>query len=70
MTTYFLNDSAYTVCKWVALILLPALGTFYGALSALWALPYGSEVAQTCQILALFLGSLIGISQASARKED
>ena len=57
-----LSDKTYDVLKWVAQILLPALGTLYFALSKLWGFPYASEVVGTVTALDAFLGALLGIS--------
>ena len=34
-----LKNKTYDVLKWIALYLLPALGTLYFALSGIWGLP-------------------------------
>ena len=60
--TYWLPSGVYVALKWAALIALPAVGVFYQALAAVWSLPLAEEVSQTCNIAALFLGSLIGAS--------
>lgn len=60
--TYWLPSSVYVALKWATLIALPAVGVFYQALAGVWSLPLADEVSQTCNIAALFLGSLIGVS--------
>ena len=35
-----LNNKVYDVLKWIALILLPALGTLYFALAGIWGFLY------------------------------
>ena len=60
--TYWLPSGVYVALKWVTLIALPAIGVFYQALAGVWSLPLADEVSQTCNIAALFLGSLIGVS--------
>lgn len=67
---YMLSASVYTWLKWVALIALPALGVAYGSLAPLWRFPFAAEIPQTCQILALFIGALIGISQATSKPTE
>lgn len=56
------NDKVYSVLKWIALILLPALGTLYFALSGIWGFPYGEQVIGTITAIDVFLGTLLGIS--------
>jgi hypothetical protein len=64
-----LNDRTYDWLKWICCILLPAIGTFYVAMSAAWGLPYADEISKTTQALALFIGALIGISSAQYYKD-
>lgn len=58
----FKNSKIYDVLKYLALICLDAVGLAYEELSAVWNLPYGEEVYKTCTILAVLLGSLVGVS--------
>ena len=59
-----LSDKAYTILKWVTLICIPALATFYVALSAVWGWPYADQVAKTATAVCILLGALLGISTA------
>ena len=52
----------YDIVKWIALVLLPALGVAYLAFGNLWSLPYAQEVAGTITAIDIFLGTLLGIS--------
>ena len=63
-----LSDKAYTILKWVTLICIPALATFYVALSAVWGWPYAEEVAKTSAVVCALLGALLGISTAQYNK--
>ena len=65
-----LNDKVYNVLKWVCLIALPALAVLYFTLAKIWALPYGAEIPATINAIALFIGTLIGISNATIKKEE
>lgn len=56
------SNSTYDALKWVAQILLPALGTLYFALTKIWGLPYGTEIVGTITAVDAFLGALLGIS--------
>lgn len=64
-----LNNKVYDVLKWIVLIALPAIGTFYVALAGVWAWPYADEVAKTVNALCMFLGALIGVSTAQYYKD-
>lgn len=65
-----LNNKVYDVLKWIALYLLPALGTLYFALSGIWGFPYGEEVVGTITAVDTFLGVILGISSASYNNDD
>lgn len=64
-----LNDKVYDVLKWIALYLLPALGTLYFALSGIWNFPYGEEVVGTITAIDTFLGVILGISSSTYNKD-
>lgn len=65
-----LNNKVYDVLKWIALILLPALGTLYFALAGIWGFPYAEQIVGTITSIDTFLGVLLGISNNSYKKED
>jgi hypothetical protein len=65
-----LSDKAYDILKWIALYLLPALGTLYFALSGIWCFPYGEEVVGTITAIDTFLGVILGISTATYNKTE
>lgn len=64
-----LNNKLYDILKWVALIVLPALGTLYFTLSGIWKLPYGEEIVGTITAIDTFLGALLGISTYNYNKK-
>lgn len=64
-----LDNKVYDVLKWVALLLLPAIGTLYFALSSIWGLPYGEQVVGTITAIDTFLGAILGLSNASYKGE-
>lgn len=57
-----LSNEMYDKLKWIAQILLPALGTFYYALASIWNLPYCEQVVGTITAVDAFLGALLQIS--------
>lgn len=57
-----MNDKVYDILKWVAQIVLPALGTLYFALAGIWGFPYGEQVVGTIMAIDTFLGAIIGVS--------
>lgn len=57
-----LNNRLYDVLKWIALIVLPAVATLYGALASVWGFPYPDQIVYTITAVDTFLGTLLGIS--------
>ena len=64
-----LSHKVYDVLKWIAMYLLPALGTLYFALAGIWNFPYGEQVVGTITAVDTFLGVLLGISTAQYQKD-
>ena len=64
-----LSNKLYDVLKFVAQILLPAVGTLYFALAQIWGLPYAEQIVGTITAVDAFLGALLGISTMQYRKE-
>jgi hypothetical protein len=60
-----MNSKLYDRLKFIAQILLPALGTLYAALAAIWGLPAVEEVTGTVLAVDTFLGGLLHLSAAS-----
>lgn len=59
-----ISDKLYDVLKWVAMYLLPALGTLYFALSGIWGLPYGEQIVGTFTAVDTFLAVILGLSKS------
>ena len=57
-----LTNRMYDVLKWIAQLLLPALGTLYFALAGIWGFPYGEQIVGTITAVDTFLGVILGIS--------
>ena len=64
-----MSNKLYDVLKWIAMYLLPALGTLYFAISGIWGLPYGEEIVGTLTAIDTFLGVILGISTANYYKK-
>jgi len=64
-----MSNKLYDVLKYIALIVLPAVGTLYFALSQIWGLPYGEQIVGTITAFDAFLGALLGLSTAQYKKE-
>lgn len=64
-----MSNKVYDVLKFIAQIVLPAIGTLYFALSGIWNLPYGEQIVGTITAIDTFLGALLGLSSMNY-KED
>lgn len=65
-----LSNKTYDSLKWVAQILLPAVGALYFLLSDLWGLPKVQEVIGTIAAVDTFLGVLLGIQASGYKKAN
>lgn len=66
-----LKQSAYTWCKWLTIIVLPALATFIVVISKIWNwAEIGTAIAQTITAVATFLGTILCISNYNYYKKD
>lgn len=57
------TNKQYDILKYIAQIVLPASGTLYFALAAIWGLPYGEQVVGTITAVDTFLGSILMLSK-------
>lgn len=64
-----LSNKTYDILKWIAQILLPAIGTLYFALSKIWGFPNAAEIVGTISAVDVFLGAVLGISTSQYNKE-
>lgn len=65
-----LNDKFYRVLKFIAQILLPALGALYFGLAEIWGLPKATEVVGTVTVVDTFLGIVLGLSSVAYNRSD
>lgn len=65
-----MSNKTYDILKYIAQIVLPALGALYFALSAIWGFPYGEQIVGTITAIDAFLGALLGISTAQYKKKN
>ena len=63
-----MSNKVYDILKWIALFLLPAIGTLYFALAGIWGFPYGEQIVGTITAIDTFLGVVLGISTARYNK--
>lgn len=66
---YPLPDGVYNWCKWIGLVLLPALGVLVGTVGKAWGMPYIEPTVITIDAIGVFIGALIGYSHIAATEE-
>ena len=64
-----MSNKVYDVLKYIALVVLPALGTLYFALAKIWGFPYASEIVGTISAVDALLGALLKISTDNYNQE-
>lgn len=64
-----MSNKTYDILKYIAQIVLPAVGTLYFGLASIWGFPYGEEVVGTITVVDTFLGAVLMISTAQYNKE-
>ena len=65
-----MSNKMYDVLKWIAMVVLPAVGTLYFALAGIWGFPYAEEIVGTLTAVDTFLGVLLGITSAQYHKKN
>lgn len=67
-----MSNKVYDTLKWIAQYVIPAIGTLYFALAAIWGFPYGEQIVGTLTAVDTFLGVLLGISTSkyNAREKN
>ena len=65
-----LPDKVYDVLKWVVMIVIPALTTFYGVIDRAFGWGYAEIVTTISVAFCACLGAILGISTAEYRKDQ
>lgn len=65
-----LSNKAYDILKFIAMVVLPAIGTLYFGLARIWNLPYAEEIVGTITIIDTFLGTILGINSSQYKKRE
>lgn len=65
-----MSDKLYDILKTVCTIILPAVATLYATLSGIWGFGFSEEICGTITAVTLFLGAVLGISNANYKKEN
>ena len=65
-----LSNKTYDILKWISLVALPALTTFYGVVGATCHIPYTQEVLTIAVAFDTMLGTMLGISTSRYNKTE
>ena len=57
-----MGSKTYDILKYIAQVVLPAVGTLYFALASIWGFPYGEQIVGTITAVDTFLGVLLKLS--------
>ena len=63
---YLLPDTVYRILKWAGLTLAPAAAVLVAALGSAWGWEV-TPIVLTINAVGVFIGALIGVSQATAK---
>ena len=63
-----MSNKVYDVLKWIAMVVIPSVGTLYFALAGIWGWPYGEQIVGTLTAIDTFLGVVLGISSVQYNK--
>ena len=64
-----MSNKVYDILKFIATLLLPALGTLYFALAGIWGFPYGEQIVGTITAIVTFMNTILRISTYQYNKE-
>lgn len=64
-----LSDKWYTFLKWLVLVVIPALTSFFVVLDGVFSWGYGEIVAKISAALCTCIGAIVGVSSATYYKE-
>lgn len=65
-----ISNKTYDNLKWIALIGLPAVTTFYGVVGTTCGIPYTQETLTILTAFDVMLGTMLGISTKNYNRSD
>lgn len=65
-----LSNKTYDVLKWITMIALPAVITFFGIVGATCSIPHTQEILTIATAFNAMLGTMLGISTSKYNKAD
>jgi uncharacterized membrane protein len=63
-----MKNSTYDILKYIAQIVIPAIGVLWFTVAQIWSLPYWQEILGTITAIDCFLGAILGISTVRYNK--
>jgi len=63
------SNKTYDILKYIAQIVLPAIGALYFGLAKIWSFPYATEIVGTISCVDAFLGAILQISTKQYQAE-
>ena len=66
----FKENRIYDILKWLSLVALDAIGLAYEKLAGIWSWPFGGQVKDTCIVISILIGTLIGVSGIKYQQEQ
>ena len=67
---YLLPDNIYKIAKWAGLIAIPAFATFVGTVGTAVGWDGTSICVIVINAVSALVGTLLGVSQATAKNDD
>lgn len=64
-----MNNKTYDILKYIAQIVIPAIGVLWFTIAQIWNIPYGQEILGTITAVDCFLGAILGISTMAYNKK-
>lgn len=65
-----ISNKLYDKLKFIAQIVLPAIGTLYFTLATIWNLLYAEQIVGTITAVDTFLGAILRLSTAQYNKNN
>ena len=63
-----MSNKVYDILKWVAQIVLPAIGVFYTTIATIWGFGGVEQVTGTILAIDTLLGAVLQISSSNYKK--
>ena len=63
-----MKNRTYDILKYIAQIVIPAIGVLWFTIAQIWNISYGQEILGTITAVDCFLGAILGISTAVYNK--